>query len=226
MKKLILILAMMAADALALPNGGRAVEYIKSDGYSWIDTGILPNQDTCVEMTWKSVNTISADAKTVFGANSGSYHGLQFTVSTYQLGSIGYGNSINGGWGIYSFVGGKIYHVKLDKNVFYVNDEVVKTMTYETFKILNTLHIFDSNNGTGSPNFASDFTVYSVKIDSSGILVRDYIPAVKDGVPCLYDKVSKTYFYNAGSGAFTAGPIVRESVSGIRTAFSPLGATH
>jgi hypothetical protein len=40
----------------------------------------------------------------------------------------------------------------------------------------------------------------------NGVLVRDMWPCYDpDGVACLYDKVEKKYYYNAGSGAFTAG---------------------
>ena len=37
-------------------------------------------------------------------------------------------------------------------------------------------------------------------------LIRDFWPCYdSDGIACLYDKVGKQYYYNAGSGAFTAG---------------------
>ena len=50
---------------------------------------------------------------------------------------------------------------------------------------------------------------YYCKIWENDILIRDFIP-VKDtnDVVCLYDKVTKTYFYNQGSGSFIAGPVV------------------
>jgi hypothetical protein len=37
-------------------------------------------------------------------------------------------------------------------------------------------------------------------------LVYDLIPYVKDGVGCMYDKLSDTYFYNQGTGEFIIGP--------------------
>ena len=37
-------------------------------------------------------------------------------------------------------------------------------------------------------------------------LAYDLIPYVKDGVGCMYDKLSDTYFYNQGTGEFVTGP--------------------
>ena len=40
-------------------------------------------------------------------------------------------------------------------------------------------------------------------------LIRDFVPAKKaDGTIGLYDRVSGTVYTNAGTGAFTAGPVV------------------
>ena len=48
--------------------------------------------------------------------------------------------------------------------------------------------------------------LFSCQIYDNGTLIRDYLPCLdKDGVACLYDKVSETYFYNQGTGEFIAG---------------------
>ena len=40
----------------------------------------------------------------------------------------------------------------------------------------------------------------------NGVLIRDFRPCLDpDGVACLYDKVEKKYYHNAGSGEFIAG---------------------
>ena len=60
-------------------------------------------------------------------------------------------------------------------------------------------------------NNSDDYSGYSGKIYycqiyDNGTLVRDFWPCYDpDGVACLYDKVEKKYYYNAGTGAFTAG---------------------
>ena len=68
-------------------------------------------------------------------------------------------------------------------------------------------------NGPGSgfvtpknENFAT-CKIYSCKIeDADGAIVRDIVAAEDaSGVPCLYDKVTKQFFYNRGSGALVVG---------------------
>jgi len=48
--------------------------------------------------------------------------------------------------------------------------------------------------------------IYSCQIYKNNLLVRNFIPA-KDGqgVACLYDKVTDTFFYNQGTGDFSYG---------------------
>ena len=54
--------------------------------------------------------------------------------------------------------------------------------------------------------------IYSFKMynNSSGALVRDYIPAYRgsDGVAGLYDKVNSVFYTNAGTGVFNKGDFV------------------
>lgn len=52
---------------------------------------------------------------------------------------------------------------------------------------------------------------YRVKFYKRDFLIRDMIPVLdKDGVPCMYDKVERKFYYNAGTGDFIAGPIIGE----------------
>ena len=48
-------------------------------------------------------------------------------------------------------------------------------------------------------------TIYWTKIWKGDALVRDYIPVEKDGVGCMYDKVTGTLFGNANTTFGTAG---------------------
>lgn len=51
--------------------------------------------------------------------------------------------------------------------------------------------------------------MYYFKLYNDGILVRDMVPC-KDmkGIVCMYDRVENKFYYNSGSGSFTAGPEV------------------
>ena len=65
---------------------------------------------------------------------------------------------------------------------------------------LTGIYLFRSHNN-GLP-----MKLYGAKIYNNGILVRDFIPALdSNNVACLYEKVSGTYYYNAGTGNFIYG---------------------
>ena len=69
------------------------------------------------------------------------------------------------------------------------------------------MHIFNMNQAGSNIDIANSLRLYSFTLTRNGVLVRDLIPVEdKAGVVCLYDKVSKTYLYNAGTGSFIAGP--------------------
>lgn len=64
------------------------------------------------------------------------------------------------------------------------------------------------NNGGSSMigNYPTTAKIYSCKIYDNGVLMRDFwLCYDPDGVACLYDKVEKKYYYNAGTGEFIAG---------------------
>lgn len=47
--------------------------------------------------------------------------------------------------------------------------------------------------------------VYSAYIETNGVPARSYVACVKDGQNVLYDRISKTFFGNAGIGSFGIG---------------------
>ncbi len=61
-------------------------------------------------------------------------------------------------------------------------------------------------------SFPSKLRIYRVWLKrANNTLVRDFIPVLDpDGVPCMYDRVSETFFYNSGTGDFIAGPVIAE----------------
>lgn len=65
------------------------------------------------------------------------------------------------------------------------------------------LWIFTKANISGGVDVPGAFKLYSFTITKGGALVRDFVPALDGaGTPCLYDMVSSTFFYNAGTGEF------------------------
>jgi len=43
--------------------------------------------------------------------------------------------------------------------------------------------------------------------NANGEKIGDWIPVMKDDIPCFYDLVTKTFFYKKGPGSFIPGPV-------------------
>lgn len=63
-------------------------------------------------------------------------------------------------------------------------------------------------NTTNENSAGGSFKIYYCKIYDNNELVRDLVPGIRksDNVICMYDKVTGTFFENAGTGEFIAGP--------------------
>ena len=61
-----------------------------------------------------------------------------------------------------------------------------------------------------SSNIHSGMKVHSLKIWKDGVLYRDLIPAKKNNVLGLYDRVTGGFYSNSGTGTFVAGPVVND----------------
>ena len=73
-----------------------------------------------------------------------------------------------------------------------------------------SIHIFDAHT-TSSGDFKFNGKLYSAQITEGTEIIKDFIPVVdKNGVACLYDKVSGEFYYNKGTGNFTTGPRIEE----------------
>ena len=78
-----------------------------------------------------------------------------------------------------------------------VQDESGNLLLFAT----NTAGSADSQRGT--------MKLYSCQIYDNDTLVRDYVPCQKpDGTIGLWDDVNSVFYGNAGTGTFTAGPVV------------------
>jgi hypothetical protein len=106
------------------------------------------------------------------------------------------------------------YHIEHSINGFYLDGVLKHKYTNTTFAsdFTQTLYIFalNNNNAVDQKGYVK---IYSFKIYEGETLVRDFIPAIDEkGVICLYDNVTKAYFYNQGSGEFQADVTVKVGI--------------
>lgn len=189
------------------------LEYIESTGTQYIDTGFVPTANSKFELDIQYTSVPTGNA------SNNSYRNGIGGATTYSRFICGYNNT-----GFYYGIGGlnidntygdtnrHVFTVDL-KNMQYGYDNNLETAS-TTYSNPNQVKytLFARNNGNNySPQFDSysKEKFYGCKLYDNDTLVHDFRPALdENGVACLYDKVSKTCFYNAGTGSFLGGASV------------------
>lgn len=96
------------------------------------------------------------------------------------------------------------YVYKQNKNVVYVDGNLVKTLNQNEFSSEYNMYLLAGHLGGTSIGNIGNVKLYYCKIWDGETLVRDYIPVLdSNGVACLYDKVEGKYYYNQGTGTFS-----------------------
>ena len=193
----------------SLPNGYTQVEYIESDKGQHIDTGFKPSSNTKIKMVvggWPA--TIAAAA--LYGTRTASNDWIEcYSASTDQYRFVYGGNSVY-------FDTTVSYDDKVtviqDKNTIIIGNHT-QTVAEKTFTCTTNLYLFAYNNN-GTVAHRGAIILYSCQIYENDVLVRDYVPCINpNGEIGLYDMVDGVFYANVGTGAFTAGTSVYESVA-------------
>ena len=195
------------------PTGYTRLEYIESTGTQHIDTGISPSQNT--GMSIKYAFTQFLPATYLFGS---------FTPHFYLgINSLGTGMVMSYGAGSGNVVL-LVPVANISTNTIYTanmnmyNSHMVEfvglagpnQLAEKSFYNKSTHIWLFSVSGT----YRAYGRIYSVQITDGANLVRDFIPARRnsDNVLGMYDMVSDTFFTNAGTGTFIAGPDVNSNL--------------
>lgn len=188
----------------------KLLEYIESTGTQYIDTGIIPKSTTRVVMKFK-YNTItrrqqhgwgsSGSAESFFmGIDGTNLEFISSVSNSYKV--ISTGISADSNIHIFDLKSGS---QKLDGIEYGTENTIGNTASTG-----QTLYLFAQHvEWSSAPNDYCDCNMYYCQIYDGDKLVRDYIPTTDSAdVVCFYDEVTKTYYYNKGTGSFTAGPEV------------------
>jgi len=189
----------------------RKLEWVGSTGTQYIDTGVFASPHYCAEVSFMvSQNTTNWD--TIFGARNGTYSRFTCRFMNSVDGCIGihYSASGTGKTEYYdsaypkSLYMDSFHTVRLEKNIACIDNRVVHTFTGPADRVNYpySLYLFANNDG-GIPGDFGNIQLQYCKIWDDTTLVRDFIPVLdENGVACLYDQVSETFFYNQGTGNF------------------------
>lgn len=185
------------------------LEYIESTGTQYIDTLQKGNSNTKIELKFYNSYTSSSE-KAVFGSRTYPRSNC-LMIGFYSNGWVCYNNDE----GAFANILNKVTDLKLVKNNMYVLNsstqqyELVKTYNSGSFTTPSNMILFGERRDNDVTQLSS-IKVYYCKIYDEDVLVRDFIPVKRksDDEICMYDKVTKQFFTNQGTGNFIAGPEV------------------
>lgn len=183
------------------------LEYIESTGTQYVDTGFIPNQDTRVVMDCQAYSVYNGGSFP-FGVRA-STSSKAFAVALVES-QVFYNYASNYQFADYPTTLERIM-VDANKNVatFVGSTTVTISLASGTFVCNSTLTLATFNNA-GTPDVGDPAwvgAIWSCQIYDNGVLIRDYVPALREnGQIGLIDLVSGLFYANEGSGVFIAGP--------------------
>ena len=196
-----------------LPNTYRPLEYLESSGKQYILTPFIPNQDTRIDMLVAPLAVQDAGNGVGFlpyGA-SANYNSRAFECYSHPTGKLefNYDGQVQTDLGSIA-VGTKI-KISQNKNVasFYSESGqliATKTFTYQSFTCPGKLALFGINRS--STVLKGHARIYNCQIYNNGELVYNLVPAasIDTNQFGLFDLVSQSFFINADTHEFIAGP--------------------
>ena len=189
------------APGSRLPSGYTELAYIQSTGTQYVDTLFKPNSNTKFVVDLQ----ISNNACHVFGART-SY--LQKALCLFwksnSASAIQVGNTqFNAG----AFDETARHQVTMTATELYMDGNLKKSYSTDYFQCEQNAWLMSCYSSSAS-EYASG-KLYSCQIYDNGTLIRDYIPCqTAAGEIGLWDDVNSVFYGNAGTGTFTAGPVV------------------
>ena len=181
------------------PAYGRRLQYIESTGTQYIDTGVKPdyaNGDRTEISFYRASFPLYQPC--VFGCRE-TVNINGFYVLPLVMSANGQTSRTEIQWPSTT----KDYNIAVDDNNITVDGTIFAAMPQRVTCTVN-MTLFALLNGNGSLQaYYSGMKLYDWKYYRAGMLAQHLIPVLdKSGVPCLYDTVTHTLKYNAGSGIF------------------------
>ena len=211
----------MRGDSQGVQDGINYVEYLEGDGVSWIDTGLITNENTQIEATVQLV--AHENYKAWFGSdniNVGYQTDINIPLIRLQGNSaaLNLGNNLNTGnldktvWKI------DTSNVVVGEEIFFVDIDGRKWINFTPTENINptmSLKVFSGNFTSYTTSEASNGCIkgriYDFKVFMDNELRMHLRPCLDtEGIPCMYDEVSEEYFYNQGEGEFTYKDLLRD----------------
>lgn len=211
-----------------LPSNVNFVEYLQGDGNAYIDTGIIADENTGAyakfEVTggypvFSARYSASSRAYGIICVDDGATLSLDMdTVRTQSPTSIG-----------------NVVEAKMNRFIKEKDGATIGTTNPNSFTTPANVTLFAINATNSYGLVVSPSKLHRVVFTQSGIVTHDFLPALDgNGVACMYESISGTYFYNAAaSGSFSYGntitpdeaePTIYTKVNGVWKVITQIGA--
>lgn len=200
----------MSSTRAALPSGYTELEYIQSTGTQYINTGFMPNGKSKIAMNLTplsdSSNACFFCARNETSATAGTTYTAFYLSSNYYrfdfYGKSGQSDGVDAvGTNINIEASGGVCKIG-SKTITNAASTAASSMPWILLASARTSSISDLAN-------MATAKLYSCQIYDNGALVRNFIPCKNlSGEIGLYDAVNGQFYANAGTGTFTAGPVV------------------
>ena len=178
-----------------LPTGYTPIEYIQSDGTSWINTEYCPTGNThvkiiCSDFPPGAVNACIFGTRIASKNNSFTFlYSTTATVYRYNYGNTEKAFSIPSTTAIQEIDANKeSVTIKVNGNTY------TDTHSAQTISTTYPIYLFALNNA-GTATYPVSAKIYSCRIWENNTLVRDFIPCENpDGIQGLYDLCNNIFY--------------------------------
>ena len=197
---------------MSLPSGYKRLEYIQSSGTQYIDTGVKsPKDGLKIELDFEY--TAAHDSAALFGSQN-------YTIPQYSI--CAYGASpafwVGTSTKLLPFTTDISHRYKLTVEAASgvltaaLNNTTASTSYTGDLESEQSIYLFANHDASLGVLQQASMKLYVCKMYSIGVIVRDLIPCRNSsGVIGLWDDVNNTFYSNAGSGTFTAGPEIKSA---------------
>lgn len=195
-----------------IPSEYQEVEYIESSGTQYINTGINASKDIGFAMNVR-VKAYGSELGVLATTKSTPTPAIHYVLQAHNNALRLYLSTASGQIpNVFYYQTDTTtfhdvqYNVDNDFKSYYDGELKGTSSATDTPDIPYPLVIFARSYNGAVRNFSSCILKY-LKLYNSGVLVRDFVPCYRksDDEIGMYDKVSKIFFTNQGTGTFTKG---------------------
>lgn len=190
------------------------VEYLESDGTSWIDTECYAHPDN-IRIETQFMYTANSSHGSIYGCQdqqnlilrreAAKSYAMCFYPPSVQVSSTINLNQVYQSTLNYTKLGSSyVYTINFNNNRYEgTNSGPLPTTMY--ISLFNTTHVKNGQYGSQAvAGIAAKARIYYFRLWNNGELVRNMIPCIRrnDRVPGFYDQVTGRFFENKGTGTF------------------------